>query len=401
VLYDLANTIFALGVMGLYFPEWLVVSQGRSDFSLSITIFGAMAVVIILGPWIGARSDYAGRRVPYLTATTTLAVVATFFLTSVSVAPTLILLMLALIGVNLGVVVYDALLLDVSTTTNRGLVSGLGVGIGYLGSAVALLAGVLIVGRFGYSAYFRTVALLFLLFALPAFLFIKERPRPRTSNPPGLFSSIGHLVGAWRRAATYRGVARFLVGRFFYTDAINTLISGFMTIFVLEELGFTLEELEKLLAAAIAASVVGGLFGGRLVDRLGPRRVLHAALYVWMGAIVVGIAAAQLDLRVLGWVLGPLGGLALGATWAADRVYMARISPPRYFGEFYGLYATVGRFATWFGPLLWGLIADVAGLGRSAAMLSLAVLLIIGRIILRGVDDRPRVWTEADFHQAV
>ncbi|MFQ5968452.1 MAG: MFS transporter [Acidimicrobiia bacterium] len=403
VLFDLANTILALGVLGLYFPAWLVSVQGEpdssvtdtlpsevSDLRLAVTISVAMLAAIVLGPWIGARSDFAGRRIPYLISTTVLAVGATFFLATFGVLPSLVFLVVGLIGFNLGSVVYDALLPDVSTPGNRGLVSGLGVGVGYLGSAIALIAGVLVVDRLGYAAYFRTVALLFLLFALPALFFIQERPRPPRPGAPAFRAVMAHLVRSWRRTRAFPGVTRFLIGRFFYTDAINTLIAGFLTLFLLNELGFQLEEVQQLLAIAIGASIIGGLGSGRLVDYYGPRRVLHLALYVWIAAISVGIVAATIDAPGLGWLLGPVGGLALGATWASDRVYMARISPPKHLGEFYGLYATVGRFATWLGPLLWLIIVVALGLGRSFAMAALVVLIAVARVVLRGVDDRPR-----------
>ncbi len=405
VLFDLANTVFALGVVGLYFPAWLVSLQEEatgtetfpelSDLRLALTISSAMILVIVLGPWIGARSDFAASRLPYLRSTTLIAVGATFFLASFGVPASLVLLGLGLIGFHLGSVIYDALLPDVSTPENRGLVSGLGVGIGYLGSAVALLTGIVIVDRLGYASYFRAVAVLFLMFALPAFLFIRERPRlPRAGAPPTAVSAFGHLVRSWRRTGSFPGVTRFLVGRFFYTDAINTLISGFLTIFVLEELDFSLDQVQQLLGLAIAASIVGGLGAGRLVDRYGPRKVLHGALYMWMGAISAGVAAAGLDATTLGWTLGPIGGVALGATWAADRVYMARISPPSHLGEFYGLYATVGRFATWLGPLLWLVLVVVLGLGRSAAMAALVALIVVARLVLQAVDDKPREWSQ-------
>ena len=65
---------------------------------------------------------------------------------------------------------------------------------------------------------------------------------------------------------------------------------------------------------------------------------------------------------------------------------MTGLAPPQRLGEFYGLYATVGRFAAVLGPLLWGLIVDVLGWSRHAAMISLMVVAGIALHILRGVN---------------
>ncbi len=113
--------------------------------------------------------------------------------------------------------------------------------------------------------------------------------------------------------------------------------------------------------------------------------------------MTLGIIAGAGTVEALIWPLGVLGGMALGATWAADRVYMQRISPPRFLGEFYGLYATVGRFATILGPLVWGLIVTVVGLPREVAMGALLVFILAARAVLQGVDDTPRQWSEADL----
>jgi len=396
VAYDLANTIFALGVGGLYFAEW-VTDNGAPDIALSLTIDAAMIVVIATSPWIGAASDHAARRVRFLVPTTLLAVTATFFLASVGLTGSLIIYAFALVGFNLGGVVYDALLPDVSTEENRGRISGWGVGIGYVGSIIAVVLGGVLLDAYGYPVLFRAIAIAFLVFALPAFFFVRERPRSRRSGPPATIGgSLNQLVSAWRKARTYRGVVPFLLGRFLYGDAINTLIGGFLTIFVINELNFTDDEVQALLALAIVTAIAGGIIGGRLTDRIGPRRTLHGALYIWMIAILGGIVAASGDQPGLAWVVGGAGGFALGTTWAADRVYMARISPPRHLGEFYGLYATVGRFATLLGPLVWGLIVDVAGFSRSAAMGALLVFIVTGRAVLSRVDDEPRLWSADD-----
>ena len=406
-LYDLANTIFALGVGSLYFASWLtdhvdglpsvLRGNGDADLALAVVVDVSMVVVIVLGPWIGARSDHRGPRSRFLIPSTVLAVVPTLFLATASPFWSLTLYGVALIGFNLGSVVYDAMLPDVSTPENIGRVSGMGIAVGYLGSLAAWGIGKALLDPYGYPAVFRAIAVAFLLFALPSFFLVRERPRAVVPGPaPHLLGSLRRLIDAWQRTRQYRGVTRFLVGRFFYTDAVNTLIAGFLTIYAIEEVGFSDSQVQDLLIVAIGGSMIGGYLGGRLVDVVGPRRLLHWTLHIWVVAFVIGIAAGATGSQALAWPLGALGGLALGSTWAADRVYMQRISPPRYLGEFYGLYATVGRFATILGPLVWGLVVTVLGLPREVALGALALMLVTGRVILQKVDDRPREWGEAD-----
>jgi UMF1 family MFS transporter len=398
VIYDLANTIFALGVIGRYFPEWLI-SVGQPDSALAVVEAGAGAVVIFLAPWAGARSDVRGTRVPTLVSTTIICVAATALLATGPEPVTLVLLGIALIAFNVGAVVYDALLVDVSTPANRGRISGLGVGVGYVGSIVGLGLGVLALDVLGwsYAATFRLLAFAFLLLALPAFFFIQERGGHDDAPLPRLADVGRRLISSWRLAAAYDGVVPFLVGRFLYTDAINTLIGGFLTIFVIQELGLDGRFVTALLVVAIVAAIFGGIGAGAVIERFGPVRVLRAVLVLWMVAIGAGIAAAVTGQTGLAWAIGPLGGIALGATWASDRVVMTRVSPPRHLGEFYGLYATVGRFATILGPLTWALIVDAIGLGRRVAMAALIGFIFAGWWVLARVDDSEKDWSPADL----
>lgn len=397
-LYDLANTIFALGVVGLYFSDWLV-EEGHPDSYLALVQAAAAVVVIFLAPWAGARSDVLGRRVPTLVSTTIVAVAATALLATGPVWLTLSMLGLAVVAVNTGSVVYDALLVDVSTPETRGRVSGVGVGVGYLGSFVGLGLGLLALDvlDWGFPGAFRLIAAAFLVFAIPSFIFINERPGVAGEPLPTLSGIATRLSASWRTAARYPGVVRFLVGRFLYTDAINTLIGGFLAIFVIDELSLDRGFFTVLMAVAITSAIVGGIGAGPIIERIGPLRVLRVVLVAWMVAMVAGIAAAVTGQTGIAWVIGPVGGLALGATWASDRVVMVRLSPPRHLGEFYGLYATVGRFATIAGPLVWALIVDVANLSRSVALGALALFVLVGWIVLAGVDDNERVWAAEDL----
>lgn len=401
VLYDLANTIFALGVSGLYFASWLE-ERSTPDLALSLATNAAMIAVIVLAPWLGARTDHVGHRVRYLVPTTLTAVGATFFLATVDIGLSLVLFAIALVGFNLGTIVYDALLPDVSRPHTQGRISGIGAAVGYLGSVIAVVIGEVLLPDGGsdadFAAVFRAIAVLFFLLAVPAFVFIRERPRqPVPGRPPSIKKALDGLVKTWRRASRYEGVVPFLVGRFLYADAVNTLTGGFLTIYVKTELGFTDSEVRTLLALAIIAAIGGGVIGSLWTDRIGPRRMLHLALYLWMVGVVAGVVAALGGWKDLTWTVGAIGGLGLGMTGTADRVYMARISPPRYLGEFYGIYATVGRFATLLGPLLWGLTVSVFGLPREVALTMLLAFLVAGRLVLSRVDDTPRAWSQEDL----
>lgn len=385
IVYDLANTIFALGVIGLYFPAWLL-DRGLPDSALSFVEAGAGILVVFLAPWIGARSDAAGRRLPTLVATTMGAVAFTGILGWGPEWLTLIALGLALISFNMGSVVYDAILPDVSIPETRGVVSGLGVGVGYVGSFIGLAVGTLSleVWDLGYASTFRLLAFGFLLFSLPAFLFIDEPARASTPAP-GLTDVARRLLHSWRRAATIPGMVRFLVGRFLYTDAINTLIGGFLAIYALDELGLDEGQTRNLLAIAITAAIPGGILAGRAVRRYGAVTILRAALIAWIAALVAGTAAGVADTTWPAWLVGPLGGAALGATWTADRVVMTDISPPAVLGEMYGLYATVGRFATILGPLVWALIVDGLDLPRTVALGALGVFVATAFWVIGGL----------------
>jgi UMF1 family MFS transporter len=397
VLYDLANTIFVLGVTSRYFGVWVIEDQGGRDWHVSVAVDIAMLVVIIAAPWMGARSDHYGRRRPYLIAATLVTVGATAVLASFGVFVSLAAFVIGQIGLNLGSIAYDAMLPDVSTIETRGRVSGTGVAVGYVGSFIAVGTGLLLLEPYGYAVLFRTQAALFFLFALPAFLFIKERPRNvLEGEPPAASQTLRRMIKAWRQTRQHEGVTRFLVARFFYTDAMNTVFI-FVAIFAKTEMGFNDRETDLLAIVGIVTALIGALAAGRFTDLIGPRKTLHGALYLWMIGIALAVFVGITGATQLGWMIGAIGGAGLGATAATDRVYMTRISPPRHLGEFYGLYAVVGRFATLVGPLVWALIADGLGFGRVAAIGSLLLFFVAGRIILQKVSDHPRQWTDRDL----
>jgi UMF1 family MFS transporter len=102
-----------------------------------------------------------------------------------------------------------------------------------------------------------------------------------------------------REGEKYPGLVRFLVGRVFYTDAINTVILVMVLVArnVLEGSGDSEEQARTtarfVMLWAITFAVAGGLIRGRLVDRLGPKRTLNIVLYLWLA--IFSIASPRLD----------------------------------------------------------------------------------------------------------
>tara|TARA_B100002019_G_C21226164_1_gene577470 strand:- start:59 stop:1336 length:1278 start_codon:yes stop_codon:yes gene_type:complete len=388
LVFDLANTLYAFVIPGLYFSVWLVEEQGWTDQQQGWATSSAMLVVAILGPWLGIKSDGSNGKKKYLLITTFICILSVFFLGTFSVLTSVILFVISLIGFNLGSVVYDALLTSVSDEDKRGEISGLGVALGYVGSLIGfVVATVLLNNGFSYIEIFRSIAFLFLVFSIPAFLFIKEKKFTDRESQINIFQSLQIVYKSWQHTRKYKGLTRFLVGRFFYADAINTLISGLLAIYLTQEAGFSEAESQELLGLAIVISIIGGYAFGKAADIYGPRRLILVSISCWIVSLSLAIIATEFNQIWLLYVTGVLGGFNIGGIFAVDRLFMTRLCPDEHLGEFYGLYSTIGRFATIIGPLLWGFIVNTLDLGRNSAMLSLILLLMISFLIIRGVSD--------------
>jgi UMF1 family MFS transporter len=392
-LYDLANTVFSMNITSLYLPLWIVNTMGGRDADYGNAAALSMAMIFLSAPILGALSDQAGRRMPFLVITTVLCIIFTALLGLGSLTTSLLVFIIANYMFQAGLIFYDALLPAISTEENRGKISGLGVGVGYIGSFIGVGSGLLLLDSIGYVGIFRLSALLFLVFALPCFFFVRERGtaafRFQAKMVTQAFAQVRHTIA---NARAFPGLLRFLIGRIFYTDPINTLII-FMGIYVANEVGFSATEVQILLLVAITAAVIGGFAFGLVVDKIGPKRSLNLVLIAWMVVLSGAIAVAVFDLPgTLFWGIACIAGLALGGTWTADRPYLMRLAPPKYLGEFYGLFRMAGRFGSIIGPLVWGLITTTLGLGRPVAVFVLLVFIIISYFILQGVDDHRRDW---------
>jgi MFS transporter, UMF1 family len=397
-LYDFANTIYSYGVVSYAIGLWAVdqLGEGSGQFWLGVATAVSVGLNAAVSPVLGAMSDRTGRRLRYLLFFTSLCVIATAAIALVSsgTGPTIALLGLGLFAISnfayqAALIYYDATLPDIARPEARGRMSGIGVGMGYLGT-ILIAALILILDAGSSGLTFLMVAVLFALFSIPIFRTLKE-----VHLGAGHRFNLADAAGSWSQVATtlrnarqVPGLLRFLVGRFFYTDPVNTAIV-IMAVFATKAIGMTKGQANLMLLLLTVVAVIASVLWGRAVEAWGPKRTLLIVLGSWCVGLLVAGAWLNFYTFLFG---GILLGSGLGGVWTSDRVYLLRLSPPDRVGEFFGLYGLVGKLSAVIGPLGYGIIVSVLlePLGKGAyqiAILSLLVLMIVGIAILWSMPE--------------
>ena len=401
--YDFANTIFSFvvvsGAIGIWLVEPAQFGERDGNILLSLAILLSVGLNAIVSPILGAISDRAGRRLPYLLFFTALCIIPTAFICSTGALVGLILFIVANFAYQAALIYYDATLKIVSRPATRGTLSGIGVAIGYLGTIFSglLILALEVLVDMPVSQRFVLAAALYAIFAIPIFLVVREAPPPPGSRlrVTDLVGSFGQLRTTIEHARAVPGLGRFLLGRFFYSDAVNTVIVV-MSVVAHEAKGLSATYTNLLLLSLTVVAVIASVLWGRMVDRSGPKRTLVSVLGSWAIGLTLGAVSLSIS-GVIGLVLfavaGAILGSGLGGVQVADRVLMVRLAPPAQVGEFFGLYGLVGKGSQVIGQMLYGLIIGlflVEGQNGAyqLAVMSLLGTMLIGLWLLRGVSDR-------------
>jgi UMF1 family MFS transporter len=390
-MYDFANTIFSFAILTFYFNDWLIDDMNAPDWYIGATGFVvAIALILTLTP-MGAVADVLGRRKPFLIAFTLLCVTATAVMGFVdSVAGALVCLGVANFCYQSALSHYDPLLAEVAPPERQGRISGIGVAVGYVGTIAALPYFLLTVD--GKQEAFLPTAVMFLVFALPCFVLVRERgTRSGTDSLTATMrGAMFELATTIRNLRQYRTLGRFLLARFLYVDAMLTVIS-YMTVYLHRVGGWEGDRKWIVVMFANAFAITGALLAGFLVDRVGPKRVLIAVLSVCAPTLAL---TGLIGTSWMMWIAGPVTGATLGTIWTADRVLMMRLTTPESRGEFFGVYNLVGKISSGVGPLvLWGGTVwlvhsqfDASKLTASRTALGmLALATLLGCMVVAGV----------------
>ena len=392
-LYDFANTIFSFAIVSFAMGPWATrfLGEATGTFLFTLALSLSVAVNAVVSPVLGAMSDRTGGRKRYLLVFTVMCIVPTLLIGFVDIGLGLLFFAIANFGFQAALIYYDAMLPDVARPGMLGRLSGVGVALGYIGTIASGLLFGLTVSDDGETtaASFLLIGSLFAIFAIPIFALVHERKARGSAFRAGdALRSWSQLTETIRNAQRFPGLLRFIVGRFFYTDPINTAIAV-MSLFAINAIGFSQTESRFVLIGLTVAAVVASFGWGVLADRIGPKRTLMWVLGSWaVGLLIVGLTLERLPFLAAGAILGSgLGGVAV-----TDRLLLLRLAPPAQLGEMFGLYGLAGKASAVVGPLAYGGIIGLLqpSLGRDAyriAILSLLVLMVVGFLIVRKVPE--------------
>ena len=414
-MYDFANSAFATTILAVIFNQYFarVVAggergvnllgfqlHGASFFTFSISI--SMAISAVLSPFLGAVADASGTKKRFLMVFCYVAVLFTgllYFVGEGDYWRGAIFFIIANIGFAGGNVFYNAFLPEISTDQNIGRISGLGWALGYVGGGLLLAINLIMLkypewigyptGYFTVQDCFLSVALWWLIFSLPTFLLIRERAYGK--EPPseeGYFrSGYRRLQHTFRRMKSFRELTKFLVAFLIYNEGIETVIV-MASIFGAEVLGMKTNELILFFLMIQGIAFVGAMVFGFLADAFGNKRMVIITLGIWsfivLWAFQLGIVW---DPKTEYWILGVLVAIVLGGSQAASRSLQGLFTPDANSAEFFGFFAVSGKFASIFGPLIYGILIAITGSVQSG-VLSVLVFFVVGMIILWTVNEK-------------
>jgi UMF1 family MFS transporter len=383
-LFDFANSSYAVIIVAfvyaIYFKKVVAGNEPVADFYWSSAVNIAMIVVALIGPVLGAAADYYSNKKTYLIFFTLLSVITTallYFVGPGMIAAGMILFILSNIGFQAGLGFYDAFLKEISEPENYVKISSFGYAIGYAGS-LAGLAAVLILKDEPRNT-FPACAVMFLVFSLPFFLFVKENKKEVPSSQVS-FVRIGlaRISDTINHISQYKTLRNYLISYFLYIDGVNTIIF-FSAIYAQTTLGFSISELILFFVIVQVTALAGSFLFGFIADKFGTKRTLSFNILAW--AVITASVFFSTD-KLSFLIIGGFAGIFLGSTQALSRSLMSSLTPPDKKTEFFGFYSLFEKTSTILGPLTFGLVSWLTG-NQRYAIISILIFFVSGFLLFR------------------
>ncbi|MEK9660381.1 MAG: MFS transporter [Alphaproteobacteria bacterium] len=406
-LFDWANSPFPAIVLTFVIPAYFTRAVA-ADAAVATEQWGIMTsmaalAIALLSPVLGAIADQGRGRLPWLagfTALTGLSTAALWFVEpdAADAAMLLWLVGLGVVGFEIGMVFYNAMLPALAPDAMIGRISGWAWGLGYIGG----MAGLVLV-LFGFvqtetapmgldkeaGEHVRIagpiVALWLVIFCVPIFLWTPDVPGAGKPAGAAVREGLRTLITTLRALPQHGRLVRFLIGRMIYMDGVNTLFA-FGGVYAAGTFGMSVEEV---IAFGILLNVTAGLgaLGFAWVDDwIGAKPTVLIAL---VAITLIGIPMLIVETKLGFWVFGAALGVFFGPVQAASRSLMARMAPPGMETEMFGLYALSGKVTAFAGPLIVGIVAASTGSQRWG-LATVLPFLVVGGLLLWTVRSESR-----------
>lgn len=388
-LYDFANSAFATTVMAGFFPIFFkeywanALKPTESTFILGLSNSLASLFLVLIILKLGRVADRSARRKHFLAATTLISCVATVLLALIpegSYMLSAFTYFVAALNFGLSLAFYDALLVEIANHSDVDWISGVGYGLGYFGGGILFLFNVILTlspATFGLSSVttavqlsFASVAIWWILFSTPLFLFTKEKAKEATAQSVS-FKKI------WQTLSSNKPMGFFLLAFLFYNDAVNTIIK--MAVDYGSALGFSSQDLIKALLLVQFIGFPSALLMGLLGKRLGPLNGIYICIGVY---ILTTIFAQQMSTAQHFYILAGVIGLVQGGIQSLSRSYYARFVPETEGATYFGIFNLSGKFSAILGPALMGALAVLTGSTR-ASLFVVICFFFIGLVFLK------------------
>ena len=425
--YDFGNSAYAaiilLAVFSIYFKN-VVVGGAEGTRLWGIAVGIAAIIVAVVSPILGAIADVSRSKKLFLGIFTAISIAFTgllFFVGPGDVLMAMIFFILAEIGYRGAQVFYDALLVDVSTPETVGNISGKGWAIGMLGGIATLIIVLvpmqLIGDAFKPNYAFLITALVFLVSAIPTFLYVKEKHEVTEQLPFGklIKDAFKKLADTFKEIRHYKDFLRYMFAFLIYNDGIMMLMD-FAAIIGGTLFGLGTIELLIFVIIIHITGAIGALVFGRIADRASSKRAILYSLLILIVSLIALFFIG--DNRVGFFIVGGFAGFSLSGAQAVSRTMVSQLAPPDKMTEFYGFLSVAGRTSTFVGPLVfstlafrmsnfyldkgWDPILAENG-GQYWGIGSIILFLVVGMIILLTVREvtaqDPMVYNNTEEHE--
>jgi UMF1 family MFS transporter len=280
----------------------------------------------------------------------------------------------------------------------QGSLSGWGFAAGYVGGAVALIIVLFMLRKWPddpriIAAGLGLSGLWWLIFSLPAFILLDEfppMPRAEDRGVPLLLAGFRRVKNTFIHLRQYKALFIFLLAFLLYNDGVETVISMSGS-FGTEYLKMSNEKLIIMFLIVQFVAFGGAVLFGYIADAIGDKPVIVINLVIWLIATVLAMLTRPDALFTLFGItfdgtaqfmsLGVLIGIVLGGVQASSRSLMGALTPREIHNEAFGFFAMSGKFASIFGPLLYGAFVMATDNPRWG-VLSVPPFLVIGLVLI-------------------